>query len=300
MISYALAYARRGWHVFPIAGKVPLTPHGHLDATTDPATVRAWWAASPEAWIGVHLRASGLVCVDVDGEAGLAQLARLEDRLGKLPRDLVQISGTRRTPHIFMADPSPGPDGWTRTQESGGRARGKLTPSVDLKINGYVVLAPSGAYAWQSGRLVYGRPYTPPVPDAWLPEMQHDDAVPQDGAGVDAWQESAGPWSEQLAGILRGRLATVRRQQGTPDPTLIAVRLVFHDYGRSVADGWTFLEEWSDGCGKPYTGRELLRQLERCARKITACEDMAPRGLACEDLYKQAVAAEIARRRANA
>lgn len=309
MIRAALAYARRGWHVFPIAGKRPLTEHGHLDATTDTTTVRQWWSDSPEAWVAVHLRASGLVCVDVDGEAGLAQLARLEAELGPLPRDLVAISGTRRTPHIFMADPSPGPDGWTRRQEDGGRARGKLAPSVDLKINGYVVLAPSGAYEWQYGRLinicdgtrlVEQRIYAPPVPAAWLPEMRHDDAVPQDGAGTDAWQESAGAWTDQLAGILRARLATVRRQQGTPDPTLLAVRLVFHDFGRSVADGWPFLEEWSDGCGKPYPHRELARQLERCARKVTASEPDAPRGHMCLGLYEQAAIAELARRRGPA
>jgi hypothetical protein len=47
----ALALARRGFSVFPCrVDKVPACPHGHLDATSDPAAVRALW----RRWLG-HL-----------------------------------------------------------------------------------------------------------------------------------------------------------------------------------------------------------------------------------------------------
>lgn len=46
LVEAALAYAREGWAVFPLhtRGKTPITPHGHLDATTDPdrAAVQEW------------------------------------------------------------------------------------------------------------------------------------------------------------------------------------------------------------------------------------------------------------------
>jgi hypothetical protein len=77
--DYALAYARRGWAALPVwsvdsegrcrcgrhnsekghkAGKHPhsgLVPNGHLDATTDEAVIRDWYATDPEAGIGINL-----------------------------------------------------------------------------------------------------------------------------------------------------------------------------------------------------------------------------------------------------
>lgn len=51
----AECYAALGWPVFPLrpGGKTPLTRHGLADATTDPAQVRAWWSARPDANIGL-------------------------------------------------------------------------------------------------------------------------------------------------------------------------------------------------------------------------------------------------------
>ena len=48
-LRQALAYAARGWPVFPChAGqKIPATRHGYLDATTDPAQITAWFARHP-------------------------------------------------------------------------------------------------------------------------------------------------------------------------------------------------------------------------------------------------------------
>ena len=59
----ALAYAASGLRVFPVlAGrKEPATPHGVKDATTDPATIEAYWAAIPYL-IGV---ACGLIAYSV-------------------------------------------------------------------------------------------------------------------------------------------------------------------------------------------------------------------------------------------
>ncbi len=65
----ALAYARREWAVYPCEGKQPhtrLTIHGDRDATTDPGQIDRWWRADPTANVGMSLRGSGLVVLDVD------------------------------------------------------------------------------------------------------------------------------------------------------------------------------------------------------------------------------------------
>ena len=56
----ALAYAARGWPVFPLrpGEKVPLIAkaaggNGVHDATTDPDQIRAWWTKHPTANIGL-------------------------------------------------------------------------------------------------------------------------------------------------------------------------------------------------------------------------------------------------------
>ena len=121
----ALRYARRGWHVFPLhtcdaegrcdccdlsedhrkrAGKHPRTPHGHLDATTDPEQIRAWWRRWPDANIGCWTGPSGLAVLDVDGPAGAESLARLLAEHGEFPPtpEVRTPSGGR---HLYFAAP---------------------------------------------------------------------------------------------------------------------------------------------------------------------------------------------------
>jgi hypothetical protein len=73
-LCQALAYARHGWPVFPVAPgqKIPATPRGFKDATTDQAQIRAWWAAHPGRNIGVATGHPGPDVIDVDqhGNAG--------------------------------------------------------------------------------------------------------------------------------------------------------------------------------------------------------------------------------------
>jgi len=73
-LRQALAYARHGWPVFPVppGQKIPATPRGFKDATTDQAQVRAWWAAHPGRNIGIATGHPGPDVIDVDqhGNAG--------------------------------------------------------------------------------------------------------------------------------------------------------------------------------------------------------------------------------------
>jgi hypothetical protein len=81
----ALAYAARGWPVFPcLCGrKVPLTKHGFHDATTDERRITAWFGSRPDWNLAIATGAPGPDVLDVDqhGQAGngFAALARLRD-----------------------------------------------------------------------------------------------------------------------------------------------------------------------------------------------------------------------------
>lgn len=106
LLSSAIAYAERGWPVFPCAvrEKVPhgkLAPHGFKDATTDPDVIRGWWTAEPEANIGLP---TGLAfdVLDIDGEDGWSTLAQTISKNGCLPSSPVSITGSGGGHDLFL------------------------------------------------------------------------------------------------------------------------------------------------------------------------------------------------------
>lgn len=143
----ALDYAVKGFAVFPVTAgqkKPPLTEHGLLDATTDEKQIRQWWTRWPAANIAINCKMSRLVVVDVDipghehKQDGRPTLAALEAELGKLPPTVEAVTGAGGK-HLIFAAPA------------GVEFRGSLGPGLDLKSNGYIVVAPStteGPYRW--------------------------------------------------------------------------------------------------------------------------------------------------------
>ena len=115
MLDHALAYAARGWHIFPCqaGGKTPLTMRGCREATNDPEAIRRWWGRWPNANIGLACgQASGVSVVDVDvdeakSENGHDTLDALAAINGQLPPTLTTITPRGGAHYIYQADPPP-------------------------------------------------------------------------------------------------------------------------------------------------------------------------------------------------
>ena len=168
LLEAALAYAEMGYAVFPCVpgGKVPLTEHGFLDATTDPVKIEAWWAQHPTANIGMATQ--GMVAIDADVVDGRPNPWLDGESDKQLTLAIAPMSITPRGgQHHFFRQPSG--KAWRCTE-------GKLAPKVDTRADGgYVVLPPSiredgAAYRWQETLELTVGPEQLPEPPAWLVE----------------------------------------------------------------------------------------------------------------------------------
>lgn len=137
MLDNALQYAGRGWPVFFLSkSKVPFKgTHGHLDATTDPETLRQLW--QPGANVG--LACGELVVVDCDGQEAYARLRAAAEPHGGIPDTLMaQTTRTGGGLHLYFKCPA-GAEIRTRNER---RKRG--ASGIDVKgLGGYVLLPPS-------------------------------------------------------------------------------------------------------------------------------------------------------------
>lgn len=186
--SAARAYAECEWAVLPLwwpgsagrcgcrqsgcdnVGKHPvshLVPHGLYDATTSVHEVESWWNAFPRANVGVRTGAeSGLVVVDVDGQAGAESLHSLTARHGRFDAQWVRTGSGGW--HAYLAHPGVPVPNSTRRLGAGLDVRGD---------GGYVVAPPSlhasgDTYRWQRASTDL-----PPMPD-WLVELARPGARP--------------------------------------------------------------------------------------------------------------------------
>lgn len=97
-LELALAQAANGWPVFPCrADKAPLTAEGFRSASTDPELIRAWWAKSPDALVGVAIP-EGLTVIDLDRHDGRDGIALAESNGWPVHADLEyeSLSGSGR------------------------------------------------------------------------------------------------------------------------------------------------------------------------------------------------------------
>jgi hypothetical protein len=239
MLAAALAWAAAGRPVFPVGrDKRPLTAHGLLDATTDPAVIRRWWIRWPNASIALRTgEPSGLVVLDADPRhGGDDSLHDLERRHGALPatRTVVTPSGGEhyyfRWPGVWIKSTAP------MVPE---------LPGLDMRGDGgYVVVPPSRGYEHDSVA-----PLAPMPP--CLIELARDDRT------GDRRRVPAGVWTRMFVdGIPDG--------ERNVDLTRLTGHLIRHYVAVDLAAALVHLANraW---CTTPLPGSEVDRIIDSVA-----------------------------------
>lgn len=178
MIEHALAYARRGWSVFPLHtpdaagncscrkpncpdnGKHPRTMNGLTGATTDEAQIAKWWGMWPDANIGLATGERSAVVLDIDPRhGGDVSVRKLQEQHGHFNEKVYAHTGGGGW-HLLFRHPG------FRVRNV--QASDKLGEGVDVRGDGGYVVAPPSLHA-SGNRYSWGvEPVELPEMPAWL------------------------------------------------------------------------------------------------------------------------------------
>jgi putative DNA primase/helicase len=138
-------------------GKHPASINGQKDGTTDTATIAGWWTDNPRYNIGVYCKPSGFFVIDIDPRSGGdVSFLKFEELVeGALPPTVEAETGVYshkgrnvRGRHLYYRI-----DG---NEQLIGNLKALGLEGIDIKHNGYVLVAPSRhasgvEYQWKSG-----------------------------------------------------------------------------------------------------------------------------------------------------
>lgn len=269
-LSSALAYAKRGWHVFPChniadgactcgnaacgsPGKHPRTPNGCKNASIDESTIRSWWTAWPTANVAVRTGPeSGLFVVDLDGEAGIDAFAGLVRANGLLPHTAAVTTGGGGRHHYF-AWPSDG--GVSNASKRAGLP-------IDVRgTNGYVLAPPSNhisgnAYEWEKDTAAAPAP-------AWLLQWLRTNK----GTGKTV-KFKADPTVRERAIAYLQKCPPAYSKQGGHDQTFDIARAIVYGFDLGPDVGLEILlAHYNDRCQPPWSEHELRHKCQEADTK---------------------------------
>lgn len=281
LLTAALGYARMGWPVFPLhtpsadscscskgaecdrRGKHPRTPNGLTDASTDEATICAWWAKWPAANVGVRT-GNGLVVVDVDS----AERVELE---GKLPPTRRVHTGRGR--HYYFKGEA----------KSGQNVYG---PGVDVRgAGGYVVAPPSlhssGArYEWDPSCELVAE-----LPDLGPKKSRRAVAAATAAASAVAALDPGRRRIARARAWLAKRDPAVEGKGGSTDTMTTAIEVLAFVQG-DRATALSLLRPWNVTCQPPWPEDLLARKVDEAAKADILPALMARREQELDELRK--------------
>lgn len=226
---------------------------------------RAIWSKHLETGggVGIGLDAS-FICIDIDPRnGGRESFTRLEEELGPLPQTgPFEITGTdskgQRGAHIYFRSP-----GGIDTNV------GNLAPGVEVKVNGYLVCAPSRhvsgvAYSWRNGP----DKKLPDLPEAWVRVIYgHQKATVGTPVDIDTRPADLDTCIHQARIAVRAMDPSISGNEGHGAAWLAAVTVV-RGYCLPEPEAFTvFNEEFNNRCLPPWNHREILHKLKQAASK---------------------------------
>jgi hypothetical protein len=250
ILTFALAYAKLGIHVFPIEprGKRPVCNGGVLSASTNTGQLREWFR-DPTLNIAIAAGASNLAIVDVDPRNGGS--LEWEEPLPHTPMAMTG-RGDGGQHHFFRAPDVP-------------LKNGPISKGLDLKAgNGYVVCAPSthecgGLYRWINSPAK--------VPFAPLPEWVIRLGTKAPESLPPPVPRPVGPSPlDRASRYLAVMEASVQGQGGSVACLKAAMSMV---QGFALSDDealYLMMNEFNPRCQPPWSLRDMTRKIKEAGR----------------------------------
>jgi len=269
----AIAYAARGWAVFPLQprGKTPITAHGCKDATSDIDVIAQWWTRTPNAKIGIATGGlSGIVVIDIDGECGKESFEAITED-NDLPETLTSATGGGGFHLIFDAG-----------EEAIKNSQGTIGKGIDTRGDGGYIVAPPSVH--ESG-LVYtfddAGIEPAPLPDWLRPEhykakpqvAPQQPARPRQAMADDNRIERARAYLEAMPGAIQG--------QSGHNALLAAATAMVHGFELSETDALNLLwSEYNPRCSPQWdaSNPKERRDFERKVSQASKLPHTQPRG----------------------
>ena len=216
-------YAKKGWKILPVhgisrdgrctcgkshsepkeIGKHPAISSWNSEATSDAGQLDTWWAENPDYNVGVYCKASGFLVIDIDPRSGGDEsYLKLEERAeGALPPTVEAITGVytvkgkavRGRHLIYKCDPN---------EKFIGNFKREGLDGIDVKHNGYVLLAPSRhfsglTYDWKPGHAPWEREIAD-APEELLAVIRAKSLRRSATGGSATYQEGSWDWLSDL------------------------------------------------------------------------------------------------------
>lgn len=293
LLDAALRYAERGCRVVPLhtlhdgdctcskgrdcdksPGKHPRTKNGLQDASGDPAQIRRWWAEWPAANVGILTgAASGIVVLDVDGEAGERSMVKLAERFGAPPETLTARTGGGGR-HLIFVHPGEG-------RKIGNRqGLGWKDSKLDVRGDGGYIVAPPSFHA--SGRCYEWLVDVPPAAADWFLQV-YDTLDAEQKAQRSAQRNQPAPPAtvlpfrrppasrervlERARGYLEKMEPAVSGQAGHTTAMKAAAAMV-RGFNLTIDEAFDLLQgSFNQRCQPPWDAADLRRKCEEAAEK---------------------------------